>query len=220
MTSKTKPTGLRKLFEDQLADIYYAEKKLASALKKMTKQAQDSKLSKAFEGHQKETQGQVERLEKVFELLDLPAKGKKCEAIEGLLKEAKELMEDFQGDPALDAALVCAAQKVEHYEMASYGCLVTYAEELGLSKAADLLKKTLKEEHGADEKLSQLADPALNRAGEKDGQKKSTSDAMNGPGKKAKKAVKKSVKAKNKSSKGKPESINKIKEKNTPATVG
>ncbi|HQZ43770.1 MAG TPA: ferritin-like domain-containing protein, partial [Flavobacteriales bacterium] len=206
MASKNKPTGLRKLFEDLLADIYYAEKKIASALKTMTKEAQDGKLSKAFESHHKETQVQIDRLEKVFKHLDLPVKGKKCEAIEGLLKEAKELMDEFKDDPALDAALVCAAQKVEHYEMASYGCLVTYAEELGLSKAADLLKQTLKEEHGADEKLSQLADPALNRAGEKEGTKNSTSAPLGALGKKkAKKEVKKRANPKKKSSKRKPE---------------
>ncbi|MBP9160193.1 MAG: ferritin-like domain-containing protein [Flavobacteriales bacterium] len=154
------------MFEDQVADLYYAEKKLVTALKKMSGKASDKKLADAFLSHRQETEGQVERLEQVFGILGKKAKGKKCEAIEGLLKEAEEIMEDFKDDPALDAALVCAAQKVEHYEIGSYGCLVTYAEELGLMDAAKLLQATLKEEKGADEKLTKLAENSLNMAGE------------------------------------------------------
>ena len=175
MATKTKPTGLEKLFEDQVADLYYAEKKLVSALKKMAGKATDKKLSAAFLAHREETQGQVLRLEEVFEILGKPAKGKKCDAIEGLLKEADGIMEEFQDDPALDAALVCAAQKVEHYEIGSYGCLVTYAEELGMKDAAKLLKETLKEEKGADEKLTKLAESSLNMAGEAHRENKASS---------------------------------------------
>jgi len=165
-TKNDKPSGLEKLFEDQVADLYYAEKKLVTALKKMSGKASDKKLADAFLSHRQETEGQVDRLEQVFGILGKKAKGKKCEAIEGLLKEAEEIMEDFKDDPALDAALVCAAQKVEHYEIGSYGCLVTYAEELGLMDAAKLLQATLKEEKGADEKLTKLAENSLNMAGE------------------------------------------------------
>lgn len=196
MATKTKPTGLEKLFEDQVADLYYAEKKLVSALKKMAGKATDKKLSAAFLAHREETQGQVQRLEEVFEILGKPAKGKKCDAIEGLLKEADGIMEEFQDDPALDAALVCAAQKVEHYEIGSYGCLVTYAEELGMKDAAKLLKETLKEEKGADEKLTKLAESSLNMAGEAHREKNASSPS------------------------GKPENLNKTKQSRTPSTVG
>ena len=165
-TKSDKPTGLEKLFEDQVADLYYAEKKLLVAMKKMASKANDKGLKEAFLGHREETEGQIKRLEDVFEILGKKAKGKKCDAIEGLLKEADGIMEDFKDDPALDAAMVCAAQKVEHYEIGSYGCLVTYAEELGMKDAVKLLEATLKEEKGADVKLTKLAVSTLNQAGE------------------------------------------------------
>ena len=161
-----KPSGLEKLFEDQVADLYYAEKKLVTALKKMAGKATDKGLADAFLAHRQETDGQIKRLEQVFELLGKKAKGKKCEAIEGLLKEAEGIMDDFDGDATMDAAMVCAAQKVEHYEIASYGCLVTYAEELGMKDAVKLLSATLNEEKGADVKLTKLAVKCLNMAGE------------------------------------------------------
>lgn len=166
MATTKKATGLQKLLEDQLADIYYAEKKLSSALKKMAKQATDKGLAEAFTKHQVETEGQVKRLEEAFEALGKPAKGKKCEAIEGLLKEATGIMEEFKGDPALDAALIGASQKVEHYEIGSYGSMIAWAKELGEKKVADILSKTLEEEKQADKSLTILAVNCLNAAGD------------------------------------------------------
>ena len=193
-TKNEKPTGLEKLFEDQVADLYYAEKKLLSALKKMASAATDKKLADAFLAHREETEGQVDRLEQVFDLLGKKAKGKKCDAMDGLVKEAEGIMDEFKDDPALDAALVCAAQKVEHYEIASYGCLVAYAEELGMKDAAKLLKETLKEESSADAKLTKLAEKSLNAAGEGHREQRKAS--------------------------GTPENMNKTKPSRTPATVG
>lgn len=166
MATTKKATGLQKLLEDQLADIYYAEKKLSSALKKMAKQATDKGLAEAFTKHQVETEGQIQRLVEAFEELGKPAKGKKCEAIEGLLKEATEIMEEFKGDPALDAALIGASQKVEHYEIGSYGSMIAWAKELGEKKVADILSETLAEEKGADKALTVLAVNCLNAAGD------------------------------------------------------
>ncbi len=204
MASKNEnPSGLQKLFEDQLADLYYAEKKLVTALKKMAGKAEHERLAEAFLSHREETEGHVKRLESVFELLGKKAKGKKCDAIEGLLKEGDGIMEDFKGDPALDAALICAAQKVEHYEIGSYGCLVTYAAELGYKEAAKLLHANLKEEKAADEKLTRLAEASLNKAGEAHRGKASD------PG---------STPAKSKSDG--PTNINKTKQTRTPSTVG
>ena len=191
------------MFEDQVADLYYAEKKLVTALKKMSSKATDRKLAEAFLAHRTETEGQVKRLEQVFEILGKKAKAKKCEAIEGLLKEAEGIMDDFKGDPALDAALVCAAQKVEHYEIASYGCLATYAEELGMKEAAKLLHATLKEEKGADVKLTKLAESSLNTAGEAH-RMHSSANVGNGSNGKTAKAT----------------SINKSKQTRTPFTAG
>ena len=190
-----KPSGLEKLFEDQVADLYYAEKKLVTALKKMAGKATDKGLADAFLAHRQETDGQIKRLEQVFELLGKKAKGKKCEAIEGLLKEAEGIMDDFEGDATMDAAMVCAAQKVEHYEIASYGCLVTYAEELGMKDAVKLLSATLNEEKGADVKLTKLAVKCLNMAGEAHRDHKSGKS-------------------------GAPININKTKQTRTPSTVG
>lgn len=166
MATTAKATGLKKLLEDQLADIYYAEKKVSSALKKMAKSAEDKELSTVFLDHQKETEGQIARLEDAFEALGKPAKGKKCEAIEGLLKEATEIMEEFKGDPALDAALIGAAQKVEHYEIGSYGSIIAWAKELGEKKVAEILHETLVEEKKADKALTELAKSRLNAAGD------------------------------------------------------
>ncbi len=163
---KNESTGLRKLLEDQVADIYYAEKKLLPALKKMAKTAEDSDLSEAFTAHHAETTEQVTRLEEVFAALDMPVKGKKCDAIDGILEEASGIMDEFKGDSALDAALVGAAQKVEHYEIASYGSMVAWAEQLGLDDVASLLSENLEQEKAADEKLSDLAGSSINAAGE------------------------------------------------------
>lgn len=159
-------TDLNTLLEDQLADIYYAEKKLTKATPKMAKAARNPKLSAGFTGHAKETEGQVVRCERAFKLLGKPAKAKKCEAIEGLLKEADELMKEYKGSKALDAALIDAAQKVEHYEIATYGSIIAWARMLGKEKVADLLEQTLNEEKGCDEKLTGLAENSVNAAAE------------------------------------------------------
>ncbi len=145
------------LFYDTLKDIYYAEKKILTALPKMAKAAQSRDLQSAFAKHANETEEQVARLEKVFQIIDKPAKGKKCEAIEGLLDEGKEIMEDFKGAVALDAGLLAAAQAVEHYEISRYGTLRTWAEALGHSQAVKLLDQTLKEEKNTDATLTEIA---------------------------------------------------------------
>jgi ferritin-like metal-binding protein YciE len=157
---------LRKLLEDQLADMYYAEKKLTKAIPKMAKAAQDGDLRQGFTEHAQETEGHVERCEQAFEALGRPAKAKRCEAIEGLVKEAEELMKDFKDSKALDAALIDAAQKVEHYEIATYGSLITWARLLGEDQVADLLHATLEEEKGCNEKLTELAEAGVNAEAE------------------------------------------------------
>jgi len=167
-TKKTASTGLRKLMEDQLADIYYAEKQVLKALPKMAKNASNEELRAAFTEHASETQTQIERLEQVFEAMDMPAKGKKCPAIDGILEEGKEIMDDFSDDAALDAGLVAAAQKVEHYEIASYGSMVAWAELLGLEDVVSLLNETLEEEKASDEKLSAISD-TVNMDGNEEG---------------------------------------------------
>ena len=163
-TKKEPTTGLRKLMEDQLADIYFAEKQLVKALPKMAKNAGNADLRAAFEGHLQETHGQIERLEQVFGSMGLPAKGKTCPAILGLLQECTELMDEFGDDEALDAALVAGARKVEHYEIATYGSLSAWAEQLGLDDAAGLLQETLEEEQGADEKLTGIGEEVMGAA--------------------------------------------------------
>ena len=135
MTKKQKT--LEDLFHETLKDIYYAEKKILTALPKMAKAAQLDELQAAFEKHEAETEGQVERLERVFELIEQPAKGKTCDAINGIIDEGKEVMKEFKGTPALDAGLLAAAQAVEHYEISRYGTLKTWAEQLGLTRGRD-----------------------------------------------------------------------------------
>ena len=154
---------LNELFLDTLKDIYYADKQILKALPKMAKAAQSEKLARAFEKHQDETEGQIERLDQIFELIGKPARGKKCDAIEGILDEGKEIMSEYKGTQALDAGLLAAAQAVEHYEIARYGTLIAWAEQLGLSDAVSLLKKTLEEEKNADKKLTQIAEANVNR---------------------------------------------------------
>ena len=141
-----KQKTLDDLFHETLKDIYYAEKKILTALPKMAKAAQSEELQAAFEKHEGETEGQVDRLEKVFALIEQPAKGKTCDAINGIVEEGKEIMKEFRGSPALDAGLLAAAQAVEHYEISRYGTLKTWAKELGLDEAASLLEETLQEE--------------------------------------------------------------------------
>ena len=153
MTNKT----LNDLFLDTLKDIYYAEKQILKALPKMVKAAQDPQLKAGFETHRDETEGHVDRLEQVFEMLGKPARGKQCDAILGILEEGKEIIEDYKGTIALDAGLISAAQAVEHYEMARYGTLRTWAQLLQMPKAAALLEATLGEERATDQKLSDLA---------------------------------------------------------------
>jgi len=154
------------LFHDTLKDIYYAEKKILASLPKMAKAAQNPDLKAAFEKHRGETQEQVSRLEKVFASIDEKPQGKKCEAIEGILDEGKEIMDEYKGSPALDAGLISAAQAVEHYEICRYGTLATWADELGNREGAKLLKETLGEEEDTDEALSELAETCVNQQAE------------------------------------------------------
>ena len=151
------------LFLDTLKDIYYAEKQIVKTLPKMAKAATSPELKAGFEKHLEETEGHVERLEQVFELIGKPARGKTCDAILGIIEEGKSIIEDFKGTPALDAGLVSAAQAVEHYEIARYGTLKTWAQQLGLTEAVSLLDATLGEEVATDKKLSQVALSSVNK---------------------------------------------------------
>lgn len=153
---------LNALFLDTLKDIYYAEKQIYKALPKMAKAAQSDQLQRAFEKHHDETEDHIERLEKIFELIEKPARGKKCDAIEGILDEGKEVMDEYEDTPALDAGLLAAAQAVEHYEISRYGTLKTWAGKLGLKDAIKLLDETLSEEKKTDETLSKIAISAVN----------------------------------------------------------
>jgi ferritin-like metal-binding protein YciE len=154
--------SLHDLMVNELKDLYNAEKQITRALPKMAKNAQSDKLRKAFEDHLKMTENQITRLEQVFEELEIPAKGKKCAGMEGIINEGKELMEEIEEGATLDAALISAAQKVEHYEIASYGTVRTYAEELGFPKVAELLQKTLDEESQTNELLTSIAESDIN----------------------------------------------------------
>ncbi len=161
--SDTTDTELHGLFVDELRDILWAEKHLVKALPKMAKAANNPALAKAFTKHLEETKGQVERLNEIFSLLGLAARAKKCHAMEGLLKEGDELREEYEDSTALDAALIAAGQKVEHYEIATYGTLRAFAKRLGLDEAYDLLSATFEEECAADESLSSLAEGSVNK---------------------------------------------------------
>jgi len=162
MATKAEKT-LEDLFYDTLKDIYYAERKILKALPKMAKGAQSEELKAAFEKHRDETETQVERLQRVFEILGKRAQGKTCPAIDGIIEEGEEIMEEYKGSAALDAGLVSAAQAVEHYEITRYGTLKRWAEELGLDEAASLLGETLEEESATDEALTALADASANQ---------------------------------------------------------
>lgn len=155
---------LHELFVDELKDILGAEKQLLQGLKKMSKAAETDELKQAFQEHLAQTEGQIERLKEVFQSLGMTARGKKCKAMEGLLSEADEIIESFEGDPALDAALISAAQKVEHYEIASYGCLVTYAKLMEHTEAEQLLQQTLDEEKQTDTLLTEIAMSGVNES--------------------------------------------------------
>jgi len=158
----TAAEGLRELFVDELKDIIYAERLLVKSLPKMAKNATEPKLVSALEEHLAVTEGQVQRLEQVFELLGESARGKKCDAMEGLIKEAEGVMEETEEGPVRDAAIISAGQKVEHYEIASYGTLVAFAKTLGEDEVAGLLEQTLAEEKEADQVLTDAAYNSIN----------------------------------------------------------
>jgi ferritin-like metal-binding protein YciE len=156
--------NLNNLFLNELKDVYNAEKQLVTALPRMAKAASSPELSEAFTSHLEETKGHVTRLEQIFQLIDQPVRGKKCKGMEGLIEEGKEILEEDGEESVIDAALISAAQRVEHYEMAAYGCLKTYAELLGNQEAVKLLDQTLEEEEAADEKLTEIAEGGINAA--------------------------------------------------------
>lgn len=162
-TTKT----LDDLFLDTLKDIYFAEKQILKALPKMARAAQSEEGRAGFLQHREETQGQIERLEQVFEAIGKPARGKTCEAIQGIIAEGEEIIEEFKGSPALDAGLISSAQAVEHYEIARYGTLIAWAKQLGLKDAVPLLEANLSEEVATDKKLTQLASSQANAKGKK-----------------------------------------------------
>ena len=157
------PKKLDELFHDTLKDIYFAEKKILSTLPKMAKASQSDELKSAFEKHYTETEGQIERLEKVFAVIDKKPQGKTCAAIVGITDEGAEIMQEYKGSPALDAGLLGAAQAVEHYEISRYGTLIAWAEELGLDDAVSLLEENLEEEEATDEALTEIAKTAINQ---------------------------------------------------------
>ncbi|HET9716576.1 MAG TPA: ferritin-like domain-containing protein [Pseudolabrys sp.] len=150
------------MFHALLQDVYYAEKQLTKALPKMAKEADDSELKKAFSDHLKETEGHIDRLEKAFEMIDKPARGKKCEAIIGIIDEGKEMMEEAEDEQILDAGLIASGQAAEHYEIARYGTLCAWAKLMGKPQLAKLLHETLEEEKHADELLTQIAEKSVN----------------------------------------------------------
>ncbi|HEX6903467.1 MAG TPA: ferritin-like domain-containing protein [Thermoanaerobaculia bacterium] len=154
--------SLRKLYVEELKDLYSAEKQILQALPRMAKKASNPKLQQAFQEHVEVTRMQVERLDRIFELLGKSSRGKKCKGMEGLLEEGKEMMQEDMDDDVMDAALISAAQKVEHYEMAGYGTVRTYANLLGEKEHVRLLQQTLDEEGDADKKLTQLAESQIN----------------------------------------------------------
>jgi ferritin-like metal-binding protein YciE len=158
-----KEKTLEDLFLIGLKDIYYTEKQILRALPKMAKAAESDELRQAFETHRAETEGQVQRLERVFETMGKKAQGKTCPAIQGIIEEGKEVMEEFADSEALDAGLLAAAQSVEHYEISRYGTLRTWAQELGMTNAVKLLEQTLAEEKKTDQLLTELAEARVNQ---------------------------------------------------------
>jgi ferritin-like metal-binding protein YciE len=157
-----KEKTLEDLFLDTLKDIYYAERKILKALPKMARAASSQELKAAFEKHRDETEGQIERLQQVFELLGKRAQGKTCDAIEGIIAEGEEIIDEFKGTAAIDAGLISSAQAVEHYEITRYGTLKRWAEVLGMKDAAKLFEATLAEESKTDADLTGLADASAN----------------------------------------------------------
>src|SRR6478752_6617483 len=160
------PKTLDDLFHDTLKDIYFAEKKILATLPKMAKAAQNEELKAAFEKHRTETEGQIERLEKVFAVIEKKPQGKTCAAIVGITEEGAEIMEEYKGSPALDAGLLAAAQAVEHYEISRYGTMIAWADELGLDDAVGLLEETLEEEKDTDATLTEMAESVINQKAE------------------------------------------------------
>ena len=154
---------LQDLFTETLKDIYYAEKQILRALPKMAKAAHSPELREAFQHHHEQTEGQIERLERVFEMVGKASRGKECQAIVGMLEEAKEVMEEFSGSETLDAGLLASAQAVEHYEISRYGTLKNWAQQLGMKDAVPLLEETLKEEKETDALLTRLAVSTINK---------------------------------------------------------
>jgi len=160
--NKNESSGLRELFEDQLKDIYWAEKALTKAIPKMVDQASHEELISALETHLGETENQVTKCEKVFSILDMKPQAKVCKAMQGLIAEATEIMESLEEGSTRDAGIICAAQKVEHYEMATYGSLIAFAKKLGEMEAAKILQSILAEEKNADATLTEVAESAIN----------------------------------------------------------
>ena len=154
--------SLQDLFLEELKDVYHAEKQLVQALPRLAKAAGSPELQQAFTSHLKETEGHVQRLERIFQDLGQTARGKRCKGMEGLVEEGKEIMEEEGEQPVIDAALIAAAQRVEHYEIAAYGCLRTYAQLLGHQNAVKLLDQTLAEEEAADKKLTSIGERSVN----------------------------------------------------------
>jgi ferritin-like metal-binding protein YciE len=154
--------SLKELYVDELKDLYSAEKQLVKALPKMAKNATNPELKQAFTNHLQETEGHVERLEQIFEMLGERGGGKKCKGMEGLIEEAKELLEEDADEDVLDAGMISKAQHVEHYEIAGYGTVRTYAQQLGLDEQAELLQQTLDEEGKANDLLTQIAESSVN----------------------------------------------------------
>lgn len=157
-------TTVEDLFIHELSDIYSAEKQIAKALPRLARASTNPLLAEAFKSHLEETQGQIERIDQIVELTGLKLKRMKCVATEGLIEEGKELLDEIEKGEVLDAGLIAASQKIEHYEIASYGSLIAMAKSLGLTEAAELLAATLAEEKGADEKLSAIAEQGGNQA--------------------------------------------------------
>jgi ferritin-like metal-binding protein YciE len=167
--------SLRELYIDELKDLYSAEKQIVKALPKMVKNASNPQLKKAFSDHLDETEGHVERLEKIFDMLGETSRGKKCKGMEGLIEEAKELLDEDASEEVLDAGMISKAQHVEHYEMAGYGTVRTYAEQLGYDDQAKLLQQTLDEEGHANELLTQIAESSVNIEAEQGTEEEMTS---------------------------------------------
>jgi ferritin-like metal-binding protein YciE len=174
-----KESALKELYIDELRDIYNAENQLTKALPKMAKATTSEELRAGFEEHLEQTKGHVDRLEEIFKELGEKATGKKCKGMEGLVEEGKEMIDEQEGE-TLDAGLISAAQRVEHYEIAAYGCVLTYANLLGEDDAAELLEETLKEEKETDQKLTKLAEKINVEAEAEEGERMASGKTMRG----------------------------------------